>query len=170
MDIPLERVVDLELVEVQVNGQPPELLALDALREGDPVQLQVLVRNHGGLATGEFSVTLSVGQRVEARFRLDGQEGRPLGLPGYGEAIITLEWRKAVPGTTVLLLNADPMLEVVGEFDRSDNLLSLTLQVAEAPETGNGGDGNSDSGLLPGFSAALALAGIILVAARRRRG
>ena len=170
MDIPLERVVNLELAEVQVNGQPPELLAPDALQEGDPVQLQVLVRNHGGLATGEFSVTLSVGQREEARYRLDGQEGRPLGLPGYGEAIITLEWRKAAPGTTVLSLNADPMLEVVGEFDRSDNLLSLTLQVVEAPETGNGGDGNGDSGLLPGFSATLALAGIFLVAARRRRG
>ncbi|MDP6489627.1 MAG: hypothetical protein QF576_02605, partial [Candidatus Poseidoniia archaeon] len=169
MVIPVERVVDLELMEVQVNGQSPELLAPDVLQEGDPVQLQVLVRNHGGLATGEFSVTLSVGQREEARYRLDGQEGRPLGLSGYGEAIITLEWRKAAPGTTVLSLNADPMLEVVDEFDRSDNLLSITLQVAEASETGDDGDTNSDSGLLPGFSAALALAGIISVAARRRR-
>ncbi len=169
MVIPVERVVDLELVEVQVNGQPLELLAPDVLQEGDSVQLQVLVRNHGGLATGEFSVTLSLGQREEARYRLDGQEGRPLGLPGYGEAIITLEWRKAAPGTTVLSLNADPMLEVVDEFDRSDNLLSITLQVAEAPETANDDDSTGDSGLLPGFSTALALAGIISVVARRRR-
>ncbi|MEC8877545.1 MAG: hypothetical protein VX554_00010, partial [Candidatus Thermoplasmatota archaeon] len=114
-------------------------------------------------------VTLSLGQREEARYRLDGQEGRPLGLLGYGEAIITLEWRKAAPGTTVLSLNADPMLEVVDEFDRSDNLRSITLQVAEAPETANDDDSNGDSGLLPGFSTALALAGIISVVASRRR-
>ncbi|MDP7536049.1 MAG: hypothetical protein QF766_04690, partial [Candidatus Poseidoniia archaeon] len=58
------------------------------LQAGAPVQFQLVVKNLGGRGADPFSVKLYVGGRLEASYSVD------MGLAGFGEALVLLEWSK----------------------------------------------------------------------------
>ena len=164
VEIPIERVIDLTIAAVglQVNGRPYAQLMPGDLQAGAPVQFQLVVKNLGGRGADPFSVKLYVAGRVEASYSVD------MGLAGFGEALVLLEWSKPAAGLATLRITADSDLAVEDERNRADNSFSLSLDIAAAPSGNGDSSGDGDGFSIPGFGLAGALLSAAIVARRRR--
>jgi hypothetical protein len=163
VEIPIERVIDLTIaaVDLQVNGRPYAQLMPGDLQAGAPVQFQLVVKNLGGRGADPFSVKLYVMGRVEASYSVD------MGLAGFGEALVLLEWSKPAAGLATLRITADSDLAVEDERNRADNSFSLSLDIAAAPSGNGDSSGDGDGFSIPGFGLAGALISAAIVARRR---
>jgi subtilase family serine protease len=156
-------VIDLTIaaVDLQVNGRPYAQLMPGDLQAGAPVQFQLVVKNLGGRGADPFSVKLYVMGRVEASYSVD------MGLAGFGEALVLLEWSKPAAGLATLRITADSDLAVEDERNRADNSFSLSLDIAAAPSGNGDSSGDGDGFSIPGFGLAGALLSAAIVARRR---
>ena len=163
VEIPIERVIDLTIaaVDLQVNGRPYAQLMPGDLQAGAPVKFQLVVKNLGGRGADPFTVKLYVASRVEASYDVE------MGLAGFGEALVLLEWDKPSAGLATLRITADPDLAIDDERSRADNSFSLSLDIAAAP-SGNDNGGDDDGFSIPGFGLVGALLSAAIVARRRR--
>lgn len=110
----------------------------------------------------DAEVKLYVAGRVEASYSVD------MGLAGFGEALVLLEWSKPAAGLATLRITADPALAVEDERNRADNSFSLSLDIAAAPSGNGDSSGDGDGFSIPGFGLAGALLSAAIVARCRR--
>ena len=124
-----------------------------------------MITNNGGQSTGAFGVKLYVGQRVEDEVTVQQ------GIRGFGTETVLLTWSSPYPGPMTLRVKVDGELQTAElQGKRSDNIVTLSLNVAE--EISGGGSGSSsDDSLLIGPSyllTAVILSGIALIHHRKQ--
>ena len=167
VDVPIDRLIDLSVnsEDILVNNKPLDLLSEDDISAEEPIKIQVLITNNGGQSTGAFGVKLYVGQRVEDEVTVQQ------GIRGFGTETVLLTWSSPYPGPMTLRVKVDGELQTAElQGKRSDNIVTLSLNVAE--ESSGGGSGSSsDDSLLIGPSyllTAVILSGIALIHHRKQ--
>ena len=167
VDVPIDRLIDLSVnsEDILVNNKPLDLLSEDDISAEEPIKIQVLITNNGGQSTGAFGVKLFVGQRVEVEVTVQQ------GIRGFGTETVLLTWSSPYPGPMTLRVKVDGELQTAElQGKRSDNIVTLSLNVAE--ESSGGGSGSSsDDSLLIGPSyllTAVILSGIALIRHRKQ--
>ena len=167
VDVPIDRLIDLSLnsEDILVNNKPLNLLSEDDISAEEPIKIQVLITNNGGQSTGAFGVKLYVGQRVEDEVIVQQ------GIRGFGTETVLLTWSSPYPGPMTLRVKVDGDLQTAElQGKRSDNIVTLSLNVIEEGSSSGSGSSSDDSFLMgpSHLLTAVILSGMALIRHRKR--
>ena len=166
VDIPVERVIDLSVnsEDILVNNKPLSLVSQDDLPAEEPIKIQVLLTNNGGKSTGAFEVKLYVGQRVEDEFIVEQ------GVRGFGTETVILTWSSPYTGPMTLRIKVDGNFQTDEiQSKRSDNIVTLSLNVGNKDSSSNGKEDSDDSLLFsPSYLVTFLVLSLVSVISRKK--